>query len=521
MLELNINPIHYKGNNCIEDQFSSLAHWLGRDYLLAFKDCWNFEFNYKAAQAANVILGDKISGGYNYDKLLRSCGLEIILEKVKNVQAELELIKRELNKGLPVVHLISAHNCPWDVRFNTPGGDHREYHALLIVDIINNKTLKCTDGWYAKKSENLSMPYFIKGFTSYCYTFNILNYSANEINIKTALLNAANIIKLQISSLRRFAVQIDKSLDIRLETASVNGDIANSSLFKGLTHILDGRIKFSVFLERFENNSFVEKFSKEFYKCIIRWETIRGMFVKASFLDDISKLKSNIALKIEEVADYEESLADYIINNIDTDWDSFDNVGICSSYENKSDAAELSEILFIDLNQFFNNNGIGSFPTDHDVKLISTGQYFVSQDLPDKIIHIENMKFKFPEVHDELKDNICCNGQYIEVMENNYSCIMLLGCSEWGHFIENFQIIYSDGDIESLQVGFSDWGSPLPVFDEKIVWEGKVASKDNFDSNLRCRLFGKSYKLNKNKKAISIKLPYCLDMHIFSISLGL
>lgn len=145
--------------------------------MLSLKDCWNFEFNYKNDDSINSILGDKINGQYNYNQLLNSCGVKIIKHRVTNVHEELELIRQELFKSLPVIHTINAYDCPCNDRFNKYKDNLRANHSILIIGIDDdNKTLKCTDGWYNKKSENLHMDYFIKGYTSYCYTFKVEEY---------------------------------------------------------------------------------------------------------------------------------------------------------------------------------------------------------------------------------------------------------------------------------------------------------------------------------------------------------
>lgn len=94
----------------------------------------------------------------------------------------------------------------------------------------------------------------------------------------------------------------------------------------------------------------MENLNEKLKNYITKWEIIRGMFVKASFVDDILKMRLKIASKIEELANYEETIADYILKNINDNWNGANDDKIVGYCKCKNLMDELSEVLFLDLN---------------------------------------------------------------------------------------------------------------------------------------------------------------------------
>lgn len=137
---------------------------------------------------------------------------------------------------------------------------------------------------------------------------------------------------------------------------------------------------------------------------------------------------------------------------------------------------------------------------------------------------MKGIKFHVPNITKISLDNLTCNGQIISVEKDQYNCFMLLGCSEQNSFTDEVEIYYSDGSNEKVIISLSNWYLP-PQFEDCIAWQGNIVEKVDGSSILSTHLyqiFASKYRMNlDNKHIISIKLPECLNMHLFAISLGI
>lgn len=175
-------------------------------------------------------------------------------------------------------------------------------------------------------------------------------------------------------------------------------------------------------------------------------------------------------------------------------------------------------LVFLDLTPMFNNQGIsdGIESTKADLTGSGMSYYFDSPIPPSKLFRLETFKKK------ELKDNISCQEQRIEVEEGFYTKLLMAGVAEWGDFKDKLRLEYEDGSMDELWIGLSDW-ILQPSFQETILFEGKMVENVNgvgvLNQSYRTKLYGVSYPLKGAAKLKRIHLPDQPYIHIFAITL--
>jgi hypothetical protein len=180
--------------------------------------------------------------------------------------------------------------------------------------------------------------------------------------------------------------------------------------------------------------------------------------------------------------------------------------------------------VVVDLFSLLNNEGFGgSLAESCEADLTGKGEYFLTRGLP--MEHewvIDGMRFRFPDIKDGANDNVSCRGQVVTVPSGYYTSIMLLECSEWGNYCEVLEVEYEGGEKEEIRITMSDW-SNSPGSEEKKAWSGNAAARMRDGVKLwdfTASIFAAQYPLDQNRKAVSLKLPDCPNMHLFGVTLG-
>lgn len=193
-------------------------------------------------------------------------------------------------------------------------------------------------------------------------------------------------------------------------------------------------------------------------------------------------------------------------------------------YKKTAGDSSSNNYTYLNIKDYFNNEGFGlSLSEKCTADITGEGTYFLFNGIPEEEVwQAGKMKFHFVNKEaDGQMDNISCSGQVIEVPENCYSRIMFLGCSEFGHYSELFEVNYADGKTENIKVSFSDFYQ-APVFNEKIAWSGQAAHRKDGNArlhNFNARIFAAQYPIDKSGKLTAVKLPQRRNIHIFAITL--
>lgn len=184
--------------------------------------------------------------------------------------------------------------------------------------------------------------------------------------------------------------------------------------------------------------------------------------------------------------------------------------------------------LPLDLNEYFNNDGIASETNRADGDFDAIGSYqagnfnYAAEELPpsNSIVTISNIPFRFPDKTDGKKNNILLSGQKISFPPNNYSGIYFLGASVNGDYEAPLVLYYTGGDKEEKKLGLSDWcrnpqyGESLGILcSYRIMKNGPKEPRPN-------AIWLQAIYPDSKRKLESIQLPVHQCMHVFAITLS-
>ena len=128
-----------------------------------------------------------------------------------------------------------------------------------------------------------------------------------------------------------------------------------------------------------------------------------------------------------------------------------------------------NKFVLVPLHHHFNNNGISLHLHQSDGDFDCYGQTYPSEELPQsgEIISVDQVEFLFPIKKEGYKNNIAFNSQTIQVPENGYSFLHLLGASDGGSFEEEIGCCYESG-VAKCKVGLTDFFEKEPRFGETV-----------------------------------------------------
>jgi hypothetical protein len=179
------------------------------------------------------------------------------------------------------------------------------------------------------------------------------------------------------------------------------------------------------------------------------------------------------------------------------------------------------EIIHIELNRLFNNDGISWNGNKKDGDFDGLGNTFSAEKLPsgNEIFSAdEGIGFIFPDKEDGASNNIKCSGQIVDVKEDNYNEIFFLVAAHGGDACGEVVLNYSDGSNQARHLGptVSDWRYK-PSF-AKIAAQSYLNSKTH-DANQNAYISQISAPCSVEKRLASIQLPANGNIHVFAISL--
>lgn len=260
------------------------------------------------------------------------------------------------------------------------------------------------------------------------------------------------------------------------------------------------------------------KFIDNFKIIVSKWSMVKSIIIKSYYAKNEKDNCLRIASILYDIAEKEENIADdlLLITN--------DNIDILYRYTKQSSEDNNSNgLYFVDLIAYYNNKcfdnqnspkynadftGLGHFAFLNEADLLG-------------IKSVNNLSYYIPPLLNLENDNLSCTGQSIPIMEDVYNKIMILGCSEYGDYVDSFQIEDIEGDIEEILIEFTDW-SFLSKENEYVAWEGNQAIINNGHLVIpdnKVRLFASEYVISKKTRINKIRVPNCPNIHIFAISL--
>lgn len=530
-MRLNITAQHDDACNCLEDLFISVADWFKADYELMFSEAWGFSYNRECKTSETNLLSALFRPGDGDRDLLWQLyhGIEVTCIQPKSASEVIDAICHELDNNKPIILYMDSFWCPW---FKGRYQQFHTAHYCLITGINDTRDiLYCVDGQNAGKGAELPIYNMAQGFGEYI-TFNRVEPIFAERNWQKIIMDSLKRFNLGgysiFDMLRCFAKDLVPNIDFDAELSQYKDNPFNSPLFELFLAIGRGRKQFAKALQYLsirDNNPQLMEFADRLIRAGDRWSSIFGMVVKCYYMNKDMELLKKVVQKIEEAADDEETIANELMKYTETGYMGFYSNQHVKSYTPLNN--DLSHYFFVDLNNYYNNKAFDEITNDNiTAELSNGGRFMLSDDIPkDRIWNIEHMRFLFPKTGTDINDNISCNAQSILIPSLEYRHLMLLGCAELGNHADKLIITYTDGYSEEVPMEFTSWLTPKPVFGESIALSGRGAVKNSISGNVDIYPFPVSiyavhYALKHVGSISSIKLPYCLNIHLFALTLG-
>jgi hypothetical protein len=175
----------------------------------------------------------------------------------------------------------------------------------------------------------------------------------------------------------------------------------------------------------------------------------------------------------------------------------------------------------VDISKWFNNDAIASEGKINDGDFDGGGFTYPKEQLPSAgIVEFKAIKFIFPSARDSVKNNIMCKGQIITLPGLKANAVYFLGASAGKSFIENFNLVYTDGTADPVKVGLSDW-CVEPLYNESAAVKASLRYTGKDKEPTPCNIWIQKIAVPHPEKTVAtLVLTANPGMHIFSISLA-
>ncbi len=508
-------------NNCADNVIAAVATYFNCDYKMIYSEAW--EFDYVSRDKCSNNIGKRF-GVRKSDsiKLFEDYyGIEFCMNSGVTLDALLYTLKTEIDNKRPIAIYMDIYGCPW---YKPAYHKYHSNHFFLAIDYdLEKMTVFCADGKMACNVVEMSI------LDTYKYIECYITFKKNDIKLNNKdyykiireSCQAMTCIKdgeNSFSKIRKFGNDILTELDIDEETKGYEYNYLKSPFYLNIVRVYNKKRDIRCITEFLWGEDFLDKGAK---KVADMWNSILGLSIKLHFVKNRKALIEKISQKIILVADEEEKVVREMINFID-------------NYEGEKDKQintdpieineKVKEIIPIDIESYCNNNGFGTLDFNKCKAEFSNGARFFVKD--DSIINkkwvVDDMEFLVPTIDGIRNDNVVCDSQEIEVNKDKYKYVMILGCAEYGSHFDSMFICHEDF-VEKVNVESSNWALSKPNFGEKIAWKGKTAVRNKGKIEVYpypVFIFAKKYRLNDSSEIYKIKLPQCLNMHFFAISLG-
>jgi hypothetical protein len=178
----------------------------------------------------------------------------------------------------------------------------------------------------------------------------------------------------------------------------------------------------------------------------------------------------------------------------------------------------------LDLASAFNNDAFSSpaqpLKGNFDSRSGALGATFPAERAPAGLERIElgGVPFLFPPV-DADANNVAFHGQRLEVPEDRYDELHLLGVSEQGNYQETLRLVYQDGGVDELALGLSDW-CQSPRYGEAIAFEfAQRRGASGAVERITCRILQQRLTVRPDSPLVRVELPDRETMHLFALTL--
>lgn len=531
-------PLIESYGNCLDDALVSILIFFKKQYPLLFVKDIGFRFDLNKYKTTKSLTDNLIIEHGNRKKIVYEYfGIEFKVRTFSNEEHNdfFEAIGSEIKNNRPVLLEMAKDSNLKKVYEKLAMFDYQttyySNHIIIVngIDFLKKQILIC-DSFFKYKDIQLSFADFIPVEKASMITMRLKNQNLRNTEIlKNSIqkyysdnndFNVFKNIKNMKSALKTYDPKMLKN-EFKVE----DNVILQAPLINKIYEICKSKKKFSsivslLFFCQDENK--VIEITNDIEYVSVQWNIILSMFTKMYYSRSKSgEYKNRILIKLKLIEEIERNIFKKI-NQL--------NIKRRASklYSNKNDISdrlfyfsnniEQSEIISVLITEHLNNSGVRSKSNPKKkVDFNGLGDYIIDDNLLGSMLSKNEYKFFIDDSNDLGYDNISCSNNNILVKQEHYTFIQLLGCSEYGRYMEKLKITYIDGTEQEIKFCFSEWD--FGAYDEnEVVWRGYGYKKIGNIYEMPVRLYAKRFPL-LNKKVNSIMLPDCPNIHIFGVSL--
>ncbi|WP_432409064.1 hypothetical protein [Wukongibacter sp. M2B1] len=321
---LNIKPLHGDFRSCVEDVIVSVASWWERNHELMYAEAWNFQYTPWDPVLPNTI-GKRLSEGEDktWSYLARFHGIFLKYQKNLHSPSEaLKLIENELEKGHPVMVYVNDFWCPWRKFYQI---EHQIQPCLVVGINVSNSQLICIDPYSTSEFKVFPIDKFMNAYKN-CVTFTKGQYTDVDERVEDIIrLSAEKLLECKehgnrFDNMRIFAFDIEHTLDMNMEMQGSTFSAPRYQLLNTLKYLARRRRQYSLFIgymsKRYGWN--ISNYCNEMDLASQKWNIITNLFLKMHYMQEWYISRKNIANKIREAADFEERIANSLLNSLDS-----------------------------------------------------------------------------------------------------------------------------------------------------------------------------------------------------------
>lgn len=526
----NLKVNTYDDRNCYECQLSTIGNWwndIDIDINLCLLGAWNFSF-----QGTGTI-GERIQIKNNQPEYLKKFfGIEVYKKALIGMEEKYAFIEQELKEGRPVLIRLLSKYIPWDPNL---WGNESAFHIVIAKGMNKEeKYLLVSDSYYGKDNQKISFTDFELGakdkMTGFYFSVPETKIAEKrwEDILKESLKPISEGEETGFTQMRELGKAFRNIQEVKEELLAEKAYVG-SVLYMKILGIINSKKQYAIFLRclsRISKMDILFDIAGKMEIASEMWHKIQLMLVKLSMKKNFDEI-AEVADHIEKVIDNEENIYKQLLQ--------------LTNEECHEESIYKEKILYsynIPINSLCDNKAFGPLSTttkanifpsletvpEHErTEYMNQIAFYYEEDFPKNgVVTLDGIDFTLVKPEKSVFDNVLCKGQTIEVEEHDINTIYFVGFSVYGNHSEELKVHYVDGTIQKIVFGLTDWWIK-PHFNERAVWQGRsviwTKGKARIDNNPHY-IYGVKLTLKRNSGVKAIELPFCENMHIFSIAVA-
>lgn len=505
--------------DCLDMLIAAIAKYHNNDYRLMFRDAWRFIYYENKIWGS---LGDKIEmHSLKWAYLAKYHGMESNIVTKNTLTEKIKFLREQIKLENPLIIKMDVFNCHWIIRsYKAKHSNH-----FCIVTDIDDENIYCIDSYVVNKKVALPYKDFAEG-NSVFITFDFKQHD-KEVDWRDLIEKELSCIKKynMIDSIIKFSKDVQQYFDVEKEIEPYKEKISDSPTITKLAEVYRNRRRFAMSLtylmEQYDINDLRVIIDRLLYVSNV-WSMVYGMLIKANYIENSLEYIGKVTKKLEEVASFEEEIISELYRLVNNE-----SIKPFVPYTQYT-KCEFSKYQYVDITSHFNNNAIGDKDNQKSYpNILGDNRFLVlNENLQTDFLEIENMKFRLADYVNYTYDNVECFSQEIIIEQidgTNYDNICILGCCDIGSHSNDIIINYNDGTKEKKVFYLTSWLGESPRFNDIIAWIGEgavIKEKEIKCYDFDVHLYANIIAVDSSKTIKSIELPYCPNMHIFSMTLA-